>query len=214
VRIQVGDITFDDDSREVARRGEVLHLSPKAFHLLQFLIARRPNAVAKDDLIETVWPDVVVEEANLKNLVVEIRRTLGVPELIRTVRGFGYAFAADASASERADPVAMLLNGDQIYRLAAGENLIGRGEGCSTLIHLPGVSRHHARITISASGDAQVEDAGSKNGTWLNGVRLAAAAPLRSGDRIGIGVTLLVYRTLAEEDSTVSLNSVRQNSSR
>ena len=53
------------------------------------------------------------------------------------------------------------------------------------------LSRQHARIVRDDNGGLQVEDLGSRNGTFLNGERLAAPQPLKAGDRITLGgVTL------------------------
>ena len=53
------------------------------------------------------------------------------------------------------------------------------------------LSRQHARIVKDDNGGLQVEDLGSRNGTFLNGERLAAPQPLKAGDRITLGgVTL------------------------
>ena len=89
MRIQFGEYTFDSDSREIRRDdGRPVHLTPKAFDLLHSLIAECPRAMSKAELRERLWPDVVVAEANLKNLVAEIRAVLG-GDVIRTVQRHG-----------------------------------------------------------------------------------------------------------------------------
>ena len=85
---------FDDEARRLWRKGEPVHLTPKAFELLRLLIESRPRALSKDELRGELWPDVVVDEANLKNLVAEIRAALGPVNVIRTVHRYGYAFEA------------------------------------------------------------------------------------------------------------------------
>lgn len=91
---------FDADTREVFRAGKPVHVSPKAFALLEALIERRPKAISKDELHKLLWPDTFVSDANLPNLVAELRETLGddahESRIIRTVPRFGYAFHADA----------------------------------------------------------------------------------------------------------------------
>ena len=94
MRAEFGEFVFDSATREVTRRGQVVRLAPKAFDLLQILIEERPRAVRKEELRERLWPDVVVDEANLKNLVGEIRSALGEEKIIRTLPRFGYAFAS------------------------------------------------------------------------------------------------------------------------
>ncbi len=102
MRIHFSDWTLDTDTRELRRGTHPVHLSPKAFRLLEVLIEQRPAALSKERLFETVWPDTFVAESNLASLVKEIRTALQddarQSKLIRTVFGFGYAFAAEATS--------------------------------------------------------------------------------------------------------------------
>lgn len=75
-----------------------------------------------------------------------------------------------------------------------GELTIGRAGGCA--IALPEdtyVSNLHARV-FAADGQVLVEDLGSTNGTYLNRTKVSAAVPLRKGDRIQVGNTVLEAR--------------------
>ena len=91
-----GEFVLDSDTREVHRGREPVHLSPKAFQLLEALVESRPKALSKAALHDRLWPKTFVVEANLANLVGEIRAALGEdprrPRFVRTVHGFGYAF--------------------------------------------------------------------------------------------------------------------------
>ena len=97
MRLCFGDFAFDSLARQLFRGPHLVHLSPKAFQLLQALVEARPNAVSKHDLQALVWPNTFVSDANLAVLIGEIRSALGddprKPRLIRTVYGFGYAFS-------------------------------------------------------------------------------------------------------------------------
>src|SRR5258708_7854050 len=94
--MRFGEFAFDGAARQLTRNGEPVRLAPKAFEVLQLLIAEHPRAVRKRELMDRLWPDVIVEEANLKNLVGEIRAAIGA-ETIRTVQRYGYAFVAAGS---------------------------------------------------------------------------------------------------------------------
>ena len=71
------DFTMDTATRRLLKGQSGQHLSPKAFDLLQFLVANRARAVSKAELLQQVWPATHVLETNLASLVVEIRQTLG-----------------------------------------------------------------------------------------------------------------------------------------
>jgi DNA-binding winged helix-turn-helix (wHTH) protein len=77
VRLGFGDLVLDISTRQLLRGSEELRLSPKAFELLRLLIDERPRAMAKNELIERLWPDTYVAEANLPSLVAEIREVTG-----------------------------------------------------------------------------------------------------------------------------------------
>src|SRR5262245_10361523 len=95
MRLAFGDFVFDSDTRELLRGGDRVTLSPKAFQLLEVLIENRPRALSKSVLHDRLWPNTFVVEANLSNLVGEIRHALGedsrTPRFVRTVHRFGYA---------------------------------------------------------------------------------------------------------------------------
>ena len=96
MQVSFGKFVLDLDSRELRRGAEPVRLSPKAFQLLEILVANRPKALSKADLQDRLWPDTFVVEKNLANLVSEIRQALGdspsAPGFIRTVPRYGYAF--------------------------------------------------------------------------------------------------------------------------
>jgi DNA-binding winged helix-turn-helix (wHTH) protein len=206
VRLQFSSVVFDADARTLTRSGEPLHLSPKAFDLLALLLDARPRVVRKEELIDALWPDVVVEEANVRNLVAEIRMVIGdvtKPHLIRTLPRIGYAFCGEVR--ELGAPTGCRLCGpDRDFALSAGENFLGRADDCDVPVRASGVSRKHARIRVATDG-AVLEDLKSKNGTWLNGVRVAEAVPLHDADQISLGAAVFTFRTVAPGGTTTTV---------
>ena len=77
MRFEFGEFLLDTDARVLSRGTDPVRLSPKVYHLLEVLIAARPKALGKQELMEAVWPDTFVVEANLANLIGEVRAALG-----------------------------------------------------------------------------------------------------------------------------------------
>ena len=90
------DCELDPAARALSRGGKPAHLTPKALDLLLLLVAERPRAVGKSELLDRVWPDTFVTDASLARTVHEIRDAIGDDSAIRTVHGHGYSFAAAA----------------------------------------------------------------------------------------------------------------------
>jgi pSer/pThr/pTyr-binding forkhead associated (FHA) protein len=72
----------------------------------------------------------------------------------------------------------------------ADELTIGRAAGCQIPLEDSYASQLHARL-FRRSGDLLVEDLGSTNGTFLNRKKVESAVPIRKGDRLQVGKTVL-----------------------
>lgn len=202
---------LDTDRKELVRRGQPVRLTPRAFRLLELLLRQRPKAVSKRDLLEQVWAGSIVEESNLKTLVLEIRTALeergGDPGWIRTVYGFGYAFAGEVQESGQPDPPRPLLlvrwSGQQL-NLGEGVHLIGRRADCPVRIDHPSVSRVHARLHVAGAATT-IEDLNSKNGTFVGGRRIQRAVELLPRGAVRIGeVDVELLRLDAGGESTLT----------
>jgi DNA-binding winged helix-turn-helix (wHTH) protein len=215
VRIGFGPFTLNLDTRQLTQGRREIHLEPKAFELLATLIAERPRVLTKAELQQRLWPETFVAEANLPNLVAEIRRALGdrprSPAYIRTAHGFGYAFCGDAisdSAPHRAAqssmPTCWLDWGEKRFPLTVGEHIIGRDPDLGVTLDHSTVSRRHARLLVSAERTL-LEDCGSKNGTFRGDDRLTEPTALADGDAILIGSLLLTFRVRPLMSSTDTL---------
>ena len=74
-----------------------------------------------------------------------------------------------------------------ILRIEPGSvKTIGRMAQADFILDAPLVSRVHCKLTVSRAGDLEVEDAGSTNGTLVNGQRVTRS-PLKAGDSLTIG---------------------------
>ena len=202
-------IVVDAERRLVLRSGSPVHLAPKAFALLLFLIQQRPGAVSKADLMAHLWPDTFVSDATLASLVADVRDAVGDTgrdaRIIRTLHRFGYAFVADVELhapgeSDRA-VLGWLLGDSWRLPLHAGEIVLGReGEG---VVPLPSgsVSRRHAALVMEGRA-ATLRDLGSKNGTFVDDVRAQSPTALRDGARVRLGTLVLTFRTGTGTSST------------
>ena len=76
---------------------------------------------------------------------------------------------------------------EQTFRLLPGNaRTVGRATGADFIVEAPLVSRVHCRLTALPSGELEVKDLQSTNGTFVNGTRVERAL-LKDGDRLGIG---------------------------
>jgi len=96
------------------------------------------------------------------------------------------------SRKENAYLIVIAGNGvGRMFKLSGGETLVGRHPSCGILLEDDGVSRQHAKVMRTRSGEAVVIDLKSTNGTFANGVRVQEHA-LRDGDKIQIGKTTIL----------------------
>jgi DNA-binding winged helix-turn-helix (wHTH) protein len=213
MRLFFGECEFDSGQRVLLRHGSAVPLSLKAFQLLELLLDRRPEAVAKTELLERLWPETNVSDASLHNLAAEVRAALGdtprAARHIRTVPRYGYAFHGDARLVPTVDVSRPTPSGPRLvsrrreWLLSEGSNLVGRDRDCGVRIDSTTVSRRHARLVV-ASGETTVEDLGSKNGTHVNGQRVNQPVALRDSDQLQVGSITMTYRLLDTLPSTVS----------
>lgn len=206
-----GAFVLDRSTRQLMRGSREIHLAPKAYELLLALLVDRPTVLSKAALQERLWPDTFVAEANLSNLIAEVREALGdrarAPRFIRTAHGFGYAFSGEVTVVEApvrraaADQSCWLEWGKQRFLLAPGENVVGRDPDLPVSLDASTVSRRHARVVVSGD-DAVLEDLGSKNGTFRGSDRVTSPVHLTDGDPISIGSLLVTFHRRGSAGST------------
>lgn len=208
--VRFAPFVFDRGRHQLLKEGEPVHLSPKAYDLLDVLLASGPQALSKADLHARLWPATFVSEANLASLVQELRAALSdhgrSGPYIRTVHAFGYAFAAPTTELPEqvhgaGNPAQWLVHGDRQVPLAEGDQVVGRDAGADVVLDSLSVSRRHARISV-AGARVTLEDLGSKNGTWRRGQRLAGPVSLEDGDELRFGSIDVVFRTVLEPGGT------------
>ena len=196
------------DKRLLLRDGTPLPLTPKAFDTLLFLIEHRDRVVTKDELLSSLWPDTVVEEATLSQHIYKIRKALNDEEglrYIQTVPRRGYRFVA--AVSEADTDVAVAPPGETAVRAArigarwwiaalaaivVAAILISRGRQShgteSSTIQFtiaPPQGTRVSQAAISRDGRGVIVEAVEANGAgrlWLRRIDSLAAQPIPGTD--------------------------------
>lgn len=103
-----GPFRLDTEAYRLSRETAVVAASPKLLDLLGYLAARPSKLVTRDELFSALWPDVIVSDNALTQLVSELRQALGdpsaKPRYVQTVARRGYRFIADVEGVETASP--------------------------------------------------------------------------------------------------------------
>ena len=179
-----------DDARVVSMRHAELRHAADAWHLIdlgsrngtyvngQRVQGQTPVGAGDEIRLGEGGPRItvvaiadVVESTLVEHPVFDVAAARG-PE----VRSYGVTLIASASGKR--------------FEAQGTRIRIGRGKECEIrpVVEQEGiVSRVHAELTVGASGGLALRDVGSKNGTFLNGDRIAGATPVRLGDRITLG---------------------------
>ncbi len=94
--IQIGALSVDFEQRDIRRHGAALRIGARALDILEVLHRANGSVVSKDDIMDAVWPGLIVEENRLQVHVAALRKALGASrDLIKTVPGRGYLLVAN-----------------------------------------------------------------------------------------------------------------------
>ena len=98
-----GDFEVSTSTYELSRAGQRIHLEPRVFEVLAYLLAHRRRVVAKEELLEKLWPGQTVSDSALTRAVRDARRALGdtgaKERWIQTLYGRGFRFAGEVAES-------------------------------------------------------------------------------------------------------------------
>lgn len=97
-RLAFADLEMDEAAHRVWRGGELVALSPTEFKLLRYLMLNPDRVVSKAQIVDHIWQydfggDTNIVETHMSYL----RKKLGPPRLIQTIRGVGYALREDGA---------------------------------------------------------------------------------------------------------------------
>jgi Tol biopolymer transport system component/DNA-binding winged helix-turn-helix (wHTH) protein len=114
------------------RMGKLVAISPKSLEVLILLVEKKGEIVSRDDLMETVWKDTFVEEANINYTISQLRKTLGSKNFIQTVARRGYRFDAPVRVVSEADvEAAKRRSGEAAKSIADGRAAMLGGDEAS-----------------------------------------------------------------------------------
>ena len=146
-RYHFGPFELQPDKRRLLKDGVAISLRPRAFDLLAALVERAGHLVTKDELLDQVWPKIVVEEAALHVQVSALRKVIGV-DAITTVSGRGYQFTLPVTTGDgEANPPSRSKH-NLPYQLTS---FIGREQEISQLEELATANR---LVTLTGAGGA------------------------------------------------------------
>jgi len=117
---QFEEFALDPKKRTLTWGESPVHLTPKTFDILLFLVRNPNRVVSKQELMKAVWPDTHVEEGNLTFNVSVLRKTLAeyAPDnqLIVTLARQGYQFTADVTAADGRTPAPLVTGAEETRR--------------------------------------------------------------------------------------------------
>ena len=165
--IRFGQCLVDSETRELHVRGKAVHLTPKAFQLLEILLENRPRALAKPAIHERLWPGTFASDGTLTSLLAEAsgrghrgRRAADPSSSVLRPRSFGYASLGEEAsrdsevASCPREPFSSWIWADRARsRSTRGANILGEIATPSPGSTSTAFRRHHV-----AGDSATIED--------------------------------------------------------
>jgi eukaryotic-like serine/threonine-protein kinase len=193
-----GPFKLIPDERVLLRETQTVALTSKTFDLLLMLVESAGHLKTREALIEALWPDTVVEEANLSWNMRALRKALGdegeTPRYIQTIRGHGYRFIMPVTLEQPAvteSKKEKLLTSKQRWGIAAFATLAVVAVAVSLVLLWPRVSvlrrpeSAPSRPAIAILGFQNLS--GDRKADWIGtaltemvGTDLAAGGELRT----------------------------------
>jgi DNA-binding winged helix-turn-helix (wHTH) protein len=200
---RLGDWLVEPRLGQISRDDRTVRLRPRAMEVLVLLAAADGDVVSRRQIIDAVWRTSFVSDNVVSQVVTELRQAFGDdarhPRYIQNVPRRGYRLVARVTDLDEEPPTGgqqpefALASGHVTHPVGQGETVVGRGSAADIRIDLTEVSRRHARIVVQGS-TATIEDLGSKNGTFVNGLRIAEPTRLAEGDEVQFGSAAARFR--------------------
>src|SRR5207237_4496836 len=177
-RYRFGPFELQPDIRRLRKDGATISLRPLSFDLLAALVDRAGHLVTKDELLDRVWPKMVVDEAALHVQVSALRKIVG-SDAITTVSGRGYQFTLPITKGDGEANRASRSKHNLPYSLTS---FVGREQEIAQLEELVTANR---LVTLTGAGGA-------------GKTRLAIEVASRLVDRFSDGIWLAELAALSD----------------
>jgi len=199
-----GRFVVEAGTRQLLVDGESTRIGARAFDVLLALIERRDRVVGKNELLDLVWPGLVVEENNLQVQISTLRKVLG-PHAIATIPGRGYRFSQklnQASTDEANHPTAAAITVPVPAAVdVASPALLGREDDLSALEPL--ILAHRLVTVVGAGGIGKTTVARAlahrARGAFADGVCIAELAPVSDASLVATTVATALQVKLGSQ---------------
>ncbi|NTX26843.1 winged helix-turn-helix domain-containing protein [Burkholderia pyrrocinia] len=179
--IQIGNLSVDFEQRDIRHHGASLRIGARALDILEVLHRANGSVVSKDDIMDAVWPGLIVEENRLQVHVATLRKALGANrDLIKTVPGRGYVLIANPAGAHAVAPRASALPPGAVAA-ARPVSLVGRQAEIEQIVDM--IERAPVVTLVGAGGigktslaDRVAHELRSRSGERVLFVALASAA--------------------------------------
>lgn len=218
--MRFGGVEVRPAAREILLDGKTVSVGARAFDILVALIERNDRVVSKNELLDLVWPDVVVEENNLQVHISGLRKLLG-PRVISTIPGRGYRFTGALESSTSAAPRSSApasaraegANPSRTNLPAELPVLYGRESEMSALRPLIRSSRLVTIVGAGGIGKSVLaqELAHELCGSFEGGVWWVELAPVADADRVATSAASVLHISLAAEEQNGALARALSN---
>jgi Tol biopolymer transport system component/DNA-binding winged helix-turn-helix (wHTH) protein len=111
--LEFGPYRLDTRDRLLFKNGNEVHLTPKVVEILLVLLKRHGHVVGKEELMNEVWPDTIVEDNNLTRNISTLRKTLNAESensYIETIPRRGYRFVAEVREVDEGSTIAGIID--------------------------------------------------------------------------------------------------------
>jgi predicted ATPase/DNA-binding winged helix-turn-helix (wHTH) protein len=176
-----GRFVLQPAERRLLVDGQPAAVGGRALDVLIALAAHPDHLLTKNELLERAWPGVIVEEANLQVQISNLRKLLGA-DVINTVPGRGYRFAAPVEGADRAAPQPASAPASAAHTNLPPElpALYGREDDLDLVHELLSEHRLVSLVGAGGIGKTRVAQAVAQRllGEFADGVWLVELAPL------------------------------------